>query len=60
MEGDGVGAARGSGTRGKEAGMAEDGLSDLIRVDPLSEAGLQSHPAGHGPVGDRGKNGVRP
>ena len=29
MDGDGVGVQRAVGTRGKEAGMAEDGLSDL-------------------------------
>lgn len=60
MEGDGAGAAREAGTRGKEAGMAEDGLSDLIRLDPLSEAGLTSHPSGHRPLVSRGKNGVIP
>ncbi len=37
MEGDGV--QRAAGTRGKEAGMAEDGLSDLTRIAsyPLKE-----------------------
>lgn len=29
MDSDGVGVQRAAGTRGKEAGMAEDGLSDL-------------------------------
>jgi hypothetical protein len=31
MDGDGVGVQRVAGTRGEEAGMAEDGLSDLTQ-----------------------------
>jgi hypothetical protein len=39
MGGDGAGAMRAAGTRGKEAGMADDGLSDLTQFAsyPLKE-----------------------
>lgn len=37
MDTDGVGVQRAGGSRGKEAGMAEDGLSDLTCFTSLSD-----------------------
>lgn len=46
MDGDGVGVQRGAGARGKEAGMAEDGLSDLTLTASLSERSDQPTASG--------------